>query len=653
MEGRLIEFIEEGQVILGLCLATKKKKLHVLTVNNKEINISANRVLLSSTMIDISKPRSELLERLLKAEQEREKLKTKVNVEELWELVKDEDELFDTKDLAQLVFGPDITEVHVSATFRALFENKIYFKLKNGVFVPNTEQQVSQIIERQLEEKRKKELIEQGSKWIRDILEGKSPDSPPFADKIIKVLMDFFLFEKEAKDRDFAQQLLARSGISDPFLIKDLLIKIGVWEEDENVELLKKRIPLSFSNKILDEVRRLRKDSLSIQERVDLRDKDIFTIDGEDTKDFDDALSIEKKEDGFRIGVHISDVSEFIKIGSLIDLEARKRTVSCYLPRRQIPMLPEQLSHDLLSLRKDEDRLAISLFVDMDYEGNIKEYKFVPTVIRVKEQLTYNSVDNDLDRNKDLLEFYNLALKLKQKRIRKGALDISLPEVRVLFNDKISIRLIPQDTPAHTIVAEFMILYNWLCAKICFENNIPLLFRTQEKSADILPKEGVNKLYYTLQQIKNLGPMIISTTPAPHNVLGLEIYTQATSPLRRYLDLVVQRQLKAFLFRGKPEYSVKQLEEIRMEVEPVLREIQAISRNRIRYWTLKYLADHTGDVYKAIVLDELKRKYRIVLIDFLLIAEIKKKKGVLIGSEIEVKIKKVDPWRDIVELEYA
>jgi len=149
--------------------------------------------------------------------------------------------------------------------------------------------------------------------------------------------------------------------------------------------------------------------------------------------------------------------------------------------------------------------------------------------------------------------------------------------------------------------------------------------------------------------------MIISTTPAPHNVLGLEIYTQATSPLRRYLDLVVQRQLKSFLLNRKPEYELKELEEIRIEIEPIIKEIQLITRNRIRYWTIKYLKKHIGEVFKAIVLDELKKRYKIVLPDFLLIAELKKKVGALLspGSEILVKVKKADPWRDIIELEHA
>jgi len=660
IEGKIIEFIEEGRFICALCISKKKNKIHVLTANNKEINISSNRVLFASkSIIDISRSRSELLGYLSKAEEEREKLKEEVNVKELWELVKDEKEIFKNEDLTQLVFGKEISDAHISAVIRALFEDKLYFKLKNGLFVPNTEEQIARIMHQKEEEKTKKELIEKGSAWIKNVLDGKDIEKPDFADYIIKILSDMFLFSREAKDFEIGLEILSKIGISDLYSIKDLLVKLGVWEEDENIELIKKKIPLSFSAKIKDEVKKIKEKHFDLTERRVLEEQEIFTIDSEDTKDFDDALSIEINKEEIKVGIHIVDVSEWIPIDSAVDLEARRRGSSCYLPRRQIPMIPEELSHEFLSLKKGEPRLAISLFVKMDRAGNIRDYEFVPTVIKVKEQFSYDTVDKILDEEKDekFNELYRLAIVLREKRSKKGAINISLPEIRIIFREKeLSIKLIPQDTPAHIIVAEFMILYNWLCAKMCLEKNIPILFRTQDKVIDIVPtQEGEDKIYHAIQQIRRFGPMFISTTPAPHNVLGLDVYTQATSPLRRYLDLVVQRQLKSLIFKKTPPYTIKELEEVRMEVEPAVKELQAITKSRIRYWTIKYLSQHIGERQKAIVLDELKKKYRIILPEVLLIAEIKKKSGIILspGTEIWVKVKKADPWKDTIELEYA
>jgi len=661
IEGKIIEFIEEGHFTCALCLSKKRNRIHVLTCNNKEINISVNRILCASKLsIDISKPRSELLEYISNAEKEREMLKKKVNVKELWELVKDEKEVFGNEDLAQLVFGKEISDAHVSAVMRALFEDKLYFKLKDGLFIPHTEEQIAAVMQKKAEEERKKELVEKGSIWIKNILEGKEIEKFEFADHVTKILSDIFLFGKEAKDYEIGKEILSKIGVRDAYLIKDILVKLGVWEEDENIELIKKNIPLSFSVKIKNEVEKIKRKRIDFKNRKILEDLEVFTIDSEDTKDFDDALSIEQiSEEETKIGIHIADVSEWIPANSVIDLEARKRGSSCYLPRRQIPMIPEELSHEFLSLKKGEPRLAVSLFIKMDCKGNIKDYEFVPTVIKVKEQFSYDAVDKILKEGKDekLCELYRIATILREKRIRKGAINISLPEVKIIFGEKeLFIKLIPQDTPAHTIVAEFMILYNWLCAKMCFDKNIPVLFRTQDKTIDIVPaQEGENKIYHAIQQIRKFGPMLISTSPAPHNVLGLDVYTQATSPLRRYLDLVVQRQIKSYILKKVPVYTTKELEEIRMEVEPVVRELQTITKNRIRYWTIKYLAQHIGEKQKAIVLDELKKKYRVILPDILLTAEIKKKSGVILapGTEVWVVVKKADPWKDTLELEYA
>lgn len=660
IEGRIIEYIEGGKFICALCLSKKANKLHILTINDREANISAKRVVQASDkVLDISRPREELVRYIKESDLEREKLKKKVDVKELWELVKNEKELFQNRYLAQLMFGEDVTDIHISALVRALFEDKTYFRFKNGRFIPNSEDQVNLIIKKREEEKIKKDRIEKGSKWIKDIMEGMESPRPDFADYIIKVLMNMFLFGKEAPDYALGSELLSKAGIADPYTIKDLLIKMGVWDKDENTELIKKAIPVTFGSRVRKEVLKLKEKGLGIQGREDLRNLDVFTIDGEDTKDFDDALSIDFKGEKVILGVHISDVSDWIEPDSLIDLEARKRGISCYLPRRQIPMLPPELSHELLSLKEGKDRLAISLLVKMDRKGNILNYRFAPSLIRIKEQLTYEVADRRLEKDERFLALYRLANLLKEERVRKGGVDISLPEIKIVFRDKnlsdISIKLISQDTPAHMIVAEFMILYNWLAARLCVENKIPVLFRIQEKPTEIVPaREGVNKLYYIFQQMKKLAPLLISTNPGPHSTLGVDVYTQATSPLRRYLDLVVQRQIKNFLFGKMLTYNTKQLEEIRRQVEPTVKEIQTMTRNRIRYWSIKYLEQHTGESYRAIILDELKKKYKIVISDLILMTEIKKRPGIILspGSEIRVRVKKADPWRDMVELEY-
>jgi exoribonuclease-2 len=148
---------------------------------------------------------------------------------------------------------------------------------------------------------------------------------------------------------------------------------------------------------------------------------------------------------------------------------------------------------------------------------------------------------------------------------------------------------------------------------------------------------------------------MIDTEPRAHTGLGLDMYTNASSPIRRYLDLVVQRQIRSYLIDGSPIYDKEELENIRISVEPILRDLERVKRNRIRYWIQKYLLQHKGETFSALVLDVLRVRCRILLTDFLLVAEMKRDNGqdFFEGQQILVTVKKADPWNDLLSLEYA
>jgi exoribonuclease-2 len=200
-----------------------------------------------------------------------------------------------------------------------------------------------------------------------------------------------------------------------------------------------------------------------------------------------------------------------------------------------------------------------------------------------------------------------------------------------------------------------MILYNWLAARLCRDNQIPVLFRTQSEPSQTFSVGEAGYLYYVFKQRRKLSPLRIDTDPNPHTGLGLDVYTHVSSPIRRYLDLVVQRQIKGFLMGMGPIYDENKLEEIRIFVEPVIRNLGMIKRNRLRYWAIKYITQHRDEKYRALVIDELRSRYRLVLTDVLLIAEIRRQNGMILipGQEVWVKIKKADPWDNILELEYC
>ena len=658
-EGKIVEYIDQGRFICTLCMEERGSRLHLLTASNREINLSPKRAIaVSETGVDISKPREDLIAKLCEIENVRGSLKQKIDVEEIWELVRDDEETYDHKYLAELVFGVEAGDNHASAVLRAIFDDRLFFKMKNGQFTPNSEERVDQIRREKEEEEIKSERLRKGSLWLSEVCQGRKAEAPSFKEEIVDLLVQLALNGNDAPDFKYGKELLSAAGITDIRQSMSLLVKLGIWREDENLDLLKSEIETAFSENELQEAGKVAAGQPGVDGREDLRSLPCFTIDGPGTRDYDDALSIVIDGDELLVGIHISDVAAVISPGSLLDQTAASRASSHYLPRRQIPMIPPELSQDLLSLKKDSDRLSISLLIRFDRTGEVIDYRFTPGIIRVRQQLIYEDVVKTLEDEKDPLmnELHRLCLRLRQKRIDQGALNLSLPEIEFAFRDEalVSLALEEQDTPSRMIVAELMILYNRLTAGFCQENDIPILFRNQGQPGERFPFDECGYVYYVFRQRRKLSPLHISTVPGKHSGLGVDLYTQATSPIRRYLDLVIQRQLQCFLLGKDLLYQDEDLEELRISIEPILKRVGIIKRSRIRYWTLKYLSLHKGEVFEALVLDEMKGKYRVILKDFLLLSDLRRQNGVILstGQGIRVKIKKADPCDDILTLEY-
>ncbi|MCF8127311.1 MAG: RNB domain-containing ribonuclease [Deltaproteobacteria bacterium] len=656
--GSIVEYIDQSRLICTVCMQDKGSRLHLLTPANREVNLSPKRTLLiSNAQIDVAQPRDQLLQKLQQIETLRIKLKEEIDVKEMWELIRDEEEIFDHRYLAQMAFGEDASEDHFSAVVRALFENRLYFKMRNGLFLPNSEDRVDQMIRQEEEAAERAERLEQGGKWLKEVFEGKQSQPPDCREDIIHLLIQLALHGADADEFKYGKELLSYAGINDIRQARSLLIALGEWEEDEPLDLLRSGVETNFTAKQLEASSRLAVSGFSENRREDLRSLPIMTIDGPKTQDFDDAISLEILDDEMRIGVHIADVAAFVEAGGPLDSAARERASSLYLPRRQIPMIPKALSQDVLSLKEGCDRPAISLLARFTPDGKILRYRFTASTICVERRLTYGDVNENLLEEGRFRELHRLAEMLRQKRLNRGAMNLSLPELEVDTdeNGALKLELVPQDSPSRMIVAEFMILYNELAAEFCRNNDIPVLFRGQSEPSEKLPLDEKGYIFYVFQQRRKLSPLHISTNPNPHSGLGVDLYTQATSPIRRYLDLVVQRQLTRFFAKKAPVYTEENLEEIRVAVEPLIKNLGRIQRNRLRYWTLKYLGMNRGRTFKALVLDELKNKYRIILTDFLMVTDFKRQDGIIFskGQEIRVRIKKADPWDDTITLEYV
>ena len=657
-QGKYIEYIDQGRFVCTICLQDKGSRLHLLTPSNREVNLSPKRaILVSGTAVDIERPREELLERLKDTVEIRKRLKGQIDAAELWELINEEKESFHHKYLAQLVFGESVTDDHISALVRALFEDHLYFRLKEGRFLPNSVKKINSIIEQREEEALREEKLTQGSAWLKETLQGKGIENFAAKEYVIELLTQLALYGNEAPDFKSGKELLSRAGISYFGEARALLVTLGVWDEDENLDLHKSGIEISFDQKNLDEAARLAMGGVEDSNREDLRHLHLLTIDGPVTRDFDDAISFEIEDDTIHLGVHIADVASVILPDSILDKGSAQRALSIYMPRRQIAMIPQILSEDSLSLKQGCDRKAISLLTRFEKTGLLVDFRFVPSVVRVRQNLTYDKVNEKLGSERIFQEMHKMSRFLRENRNKEGALGLSLPELQIKSNEDspLTLELVPQDTPSRIIVAEFMILYNWLAARFCRDEKIPALFRSQSEPSERLSLDDNGYLYYVFKQRRKLHPLVIDTSPKPHSGLGLDAYTQVTSPIRRYLDMVMQRQIGNALMKKGPFYNEKDLDDIRISVESLIKESGRMKRNRIRYWVLKYLRQQRGESYPALVLDELKSKYRILMKDFLLVADLKRDPRVALhpADRIRVQVKKADPWQDTLELTYG
>jgi len=272
-QGRIIEYIDHGDFIIALCLLDEGTRLHLLTPTNREMNLSPKRaILISSSSINVQSPREELLRKLKKTEEERNRLKEQVRVQELWELVKDDAESYDHAYLAQLCFGEQISDDHLSGLVRALFEDKLYFKMNDDRFLPNSEEKIAKALAQVTQEASKEEKLREGGEWLRGVLDNQAVQEPRCREEITKVLADLALHGEDSPTLRFGKELLQRAGVTDLREARRILVSLGVWSEDENLDLLRFEIRVPFSEEHLRESGRICRAIDTPGEREDLRD---------------------------------------------------------------------------------------------------------------------------------------------------------------------------------------------------------------------------------------------------------------------------------------------------------------------------------------------------------------------------------------------
>jgi exoribonuclease II len=660
--GYLVEFFEEKRILLGVVLELKGDRLHILTQNSREMTLARKRVLRADRApLPPRSSRQQWLEHLQEVARKREELQAAIEIRDLWELLAEENQSLGEDDLAELWFGSKASPDQTAAMGRALHADRYYFKNKEAFWVPNPPEVMESLQEKARREEEARQELEVGGAMLKTAWEkGEIPD-PQWRERLVALLKDLAVFGEEAPEYQKGRAFLHKAGLTADNAPFRLLVRLRVFHEDENLDLYRLEVPTEFSPAARGLALKLSDQSIDDpyrRVRVDLTHLECLTIDGERSRDFDDALSLEAAGGGWRLGVHIADVAAQVAAGTPLDLEAQERGTSIYLPETRLPMFPEEISEDTLSLVAQKERPALSFLVDLSLAGEVRDCVIRPSRIRVRRRLTYHEVDNFLaERDETLAALVTLTGQLKARRLAQGGYELKLPEVWVSFNHQggIHVAVEDQETVSHQVVAEAMVLANWLAARFLEERRLPAIYRSQPEPREPIDTQEPKDLVALWQDRRKLSRVVMDLTPQPHWGLGLPVYTFATSPIRRYLDLVVHRQILSATNGGPPFYGGEELERILMTIEPAMRRAGFLKTRRLRYWLLRYLAGQTGQKKEALVVESLPNRCRLVFPDLLLEAFVTAPPslGLKPGDTVRVRLDKVMPREDVIKLSLA
>ena len=378
------------------------------------------------------------------------------------------------------------------------------------------------------------------------------------------------------------------------------LLQTGYW--DYNTNPYPERLGLSTSHP------QHQLPDLPQEERLDLTQLTTLAIDDEGSRDADDAVSIETGPTGARLWVHVADVGALVRPDSLPDLEARARGASLYLPEGTAPMLPPQATEQL-ALGMGPVSPALSLRIDLHDDGSIAATEVLPTYIRA-QTMSYAEAETRLDES-PFKELYEVSRRLQERRRQAGSIDIDLPEVKVRVQDgEVVIHPLP-DLRSRNLVREAMLIAGEAVARFALEHEIPIPFTVQDPPD--VPEEGVGEGpagQFALRRCFKRSQA--SGKPGPHAGLGLPLYAQATSPLRRYLDLVVHQQLRAFL-NGEPLLDEQEILERVGAAEAVRGDVRYVERLANEHWTLVYLLQHPDWQGEGIIVEQYGQRSKVLI----------------------------------------
>ncbi len=592
---------------LGRFIETKSNRVRLSIGRNREARLPMSRVIHET---GLSAERFDAVEELsLKVAS----VADEIDLEEVWDVVCDDGDALTLADMAELYWGGEPSRQQSIGLLFHLLGSDLRFVRDGSHYLPRDRETVAQTQERN---QRQAERAADSETLVNAIRTGELPPAlTDYQSNTLDQIRGFVLHGDDYPRAAPVKRFLEEAGVKGRDLQRsafETLVSLGLMREDEHIALEREDITPDFPDEALSEAETIDGGTLTGDPaRVDMSGLTLFTIDDRDTKDRDDALSIEILDGpddsrSYRVGIHITDVGALIPQGSALDVEADRRMSSLYLPEQTISMLPPRISTDKGSVNPGEPRAAMSLIAELSEDAEVTDWKVTRSVIRSSHALSYTEADLIIadsahPLHAELNALYELSKHLRKQREARGALNLDRDElsVKVDADRDIHVSVIPRNAPARGLVQEYMVLCNSLLARYCSEAELPAPFRSQSlpNVSDIetqLPP-GPLRSYLILRR---LTPAVVATKPGAHGGLGVESYTQATSPLRRYPDLMVQRQISHHLRAGEALYDNESVTSVAHRADTQIRQMSRIERQRRQYFFLKWLDARRGETEK-------------------------------------------------------
>lgn len=557
---------------------------------------------------------------------------------------------------ASVEFFGDDTPLQTAAMAKALFDDPLHFKRRGVEFESRSHREVSDLANVERRKAERERLRQLTAEFFKNILNSRvhATDVPEEIQPMIDSLEAYLVRGDNTDAKDLLESLDLGPTPRETGL--RLLEKLGRLGDNVDPQLLLHGISPHFSSRILALADAMDVYAPGADDKRETTTETVFSIDDQSTVEIDDALSVRLHDNNTcTVGIHIADPGWFIAPGDAIDQEAAQRALSLYLPTCTVTMLPERLGSDLASLQPGQPRPAISLFATLDADGNTLEHRLALTELRDSQRLDYDQADALIAENNPghplataLVTLSRIARKLQARRIANGAVRIIRPDLKVEVRDNgdtITVKKVDNESPAHLLVSEFMVLLNHLLAKFTMDQDVPLIYRCQPPPANrVDPMECYSPVLFD-RAVKSMRPTFFSTHPEPHAGLGLDVYTQFSSPLRRYHDLVIQRQTVAFMHGNPMPYTTEELIEVLGNAEQVEKRNRTVEREMKRFWTMEHLRrNRLKYTMQATVVDRVGNTQLAELDDYLV-------RGILrssgtppkAGARIDVRLMDVNP----------